>query len=252
MSLQTAITDWRDIYDETGIGQNDPDYIGSIRDVNGVFHTGVGIYQPGTNQIYDFNWYAGQGVDYANPSLGGGKFLVESSAGFSWNTIDQNSNGLYEFVTSGNLNTLYLGDTPSGDTGPAPASGTLTTFNAGLPLLVVNGFNTAVNAVAASQFGVANGNSAISVSATAADGTALSSILANANLYETATLNSTILYSLAFDKTNTQAFEWVLDKYLESQGSDITDSFEDIQTALSERACRSSTTTRPVTTPRVG
>ncbi|MGZ3129261.1 hypothetical protein, partial [Pseudomonas aeruginosa] len=53
MSLQTAITDWRDIYDETGIGQNDPDYIGSIRDVNGVFHTGVGIYQGYTDLMVD-------------------------------------------------------------------------------------------------------------------------------------------------------------------------------------------------------
>jgi len=45
-------------------------------------------------------------------------------------------------------------------------------------------------------------------------------------------LNSTVLYSLAFDNTSVQAFEWVLDKYLESLGSDITDSFDDIANAL--------------------
>jgi len=70
------------------------------------------------------------------------------------------------------------------------------------------------------------------VSATASDGTTLSSILANSYLYDSVTLNSTVLYSLAFDNTEVQAFEWVLDKYLESKGSDITDSFEDIATAL--------------------
>ncbi|ENM5738270.1 hypothetical protein AB1F87_001798 [Vibrio mimicus] len=231
MSLQTVITDWRDIYDQTGIGSYNPSYIGSIRDVNGKFHTGKAIYQEGY-KIYDTNWYACQGVDYTDTDLGGGKFLLESGKGFSWDAVNINSNSLLEFETSGNLDSLYLGTTPSGDTGPAPAEGTLTTFNDGEPLLVVKGLNMAVNYVAANQFGVTDGNSAISVSATATDGTVLSSILANAQLYETATLNSTMLYSMAFDKTDTQAFEWVLDKYLESRGSDITDTFEDIQTAL--------------------
>ncbi|MFJ5483614.1 hypothetical protein [Pectobacterium actinidiae] len=236
MSLKTAIDDWRDIYDEAIIvTQNDPAYIGSIRDTSGTFHTGANIYIGVTNQIHNFNVYAGQGVDHLNPSNGGGKFMVESTAatGFAWNTVDTNGNGKYEFVTSGNLNKLSLGYTPSGDNGAAPASATLTSFDTGEPLLVVNGFNIAVD-YAATLFGTGyNGNSAINVSATASDGTALSSILANASLYESATLNSTVLYSLAFDNTGVQAFEWVLDKYLESKGSDITDDWADIQTALS-------------------
>lgn len=236
MSLQTAIADWRSTYDQTEINAYKPAYIGSIRDTSGGFHKGTDIYITGTNQIHNFNVYAGQGVDHLNPSNGGGKFVVESTAatGFAWNTVDTNGNGKYEFVTSGQLNKLSLGYTPAGDNGAAPGSlSTLSSFNTGEPLLVINGFNVAVNAVAASQFGVAHGNSAINVSATAADGTVLSSILANASLYESATLNSTVLYSLAFDNTGVQAFEWVLDKYLESKGSDITDSWAGIQNALS-------------------
>lgn len=235
MSLKTAIDDWRDIYDETIIDtQHNPAYIGSIRDTSGDFHTGTNIYITGTNQIHNFNVYAGQGVDHLNPSNGGGKFVVESTAttGFAWNTVDTNGNGKYEFVTSGNLNKLSLGSTPAGDNGAAPASGTLASFDTSEPLLVVNGFNIAVD-YAASLFGAGyNGNTAISVSATASDGTVLSSILANASLYESATLNATVLYSLAFDNTGVQAFEWVLDKYLESKGSDITDSWANIQNAL--------------------
>ncbi|HBY2266960.1 hypothetical protein R5022_18845 [Pseudomonas aeruginosa] len=235
MSLQTAIADWRSTYDQTEINAYNPAYIGSIRDISGGFHTGSGIYVSGTNQIYNFNVYAGQGVDHATPADGGGKFVVESTAatGFAWNTVDTNGNGKYEFVTSGQLNKLSLGYTPSGDIGAAPAATTLASFETSAPLLVVNGFNIAVD-YAASLFGTGyNGNTAINVSATASDGTVLSSILANASLYESATLNSTVLYSLAFDNTSVQAFEWVLDKYLESKGSDITDDWADIQTALS-------------------
>lgn len=235
MSLKNVINDWRDTYDQTMIDQYHlPAYIGSVKATNGNTYEGVAIYQAG-NKIYDFKVYAGQGVDHLNPSNGGGKFVVESTAatGFAWNTVDTNSNGKYEFVTSGQLNKLSLGYTPVGDDSPAPEAATLTAFNTSYPLLVINGFNVAVNAVAASQFGVANGNSAINVSATAADGTALSSILANVSMYESATLNSTVLYSLAFDNTGVQAFEWVLDKYLESKGSDITDSWAGIQNALS-------------------
>jgi len=230
-SLQNAIHEWRADYDETRINEYDPDYIGSIRATNGNFYSGTDIYIPGSNQIYTFNVYAGQGVDHNNTSEGGGKFAVYSYEGFSWNTIDANNNGQYEFVTSGNLDFLMLGHSAPNDNGAAPSADTLGAFNLDHPLLFVMGFDIAVN-YAASLFGVADGNSAIDVSATASDGTTLSSILANSFLYETATLNSTVLYSLAFDNTGVQAFEWVLDKYLESKGSDITDSFDDIANAL--------------------
>lgn len=239
MSLKTVINDWRDTYDQTMIDQYHlPAYIGSVKATNGGIYEGVNIYESG-NKIYDFYVYAGQGVDHVNTSNGGGKFVVDSDGGFSWNTVDANANNLYEFVTSGSLNKLSLGYTPTGDDNPSPDALTLTAFNTNYPLLVVNGFNIAVD-YAATLFNnstnptpVLNGNSAISVSAVANDGTAISSILANAGLYETTTLNATVLYSLAFDNTGVQAFEWVLDKYLESKGSDITDSWADIQTTLS-------------------
>jgi len=231
MSLQTAVNEWRAGYDETGINQIGTPYIGSILDTNGGFHTGGGIYET-AYKIYDFNWYAGQGVNPDNPEFGGSKFVVHSEGGFSWNTVPGASSDTYQFVTSGSLNSLYLGHSAPEDNGAAPGSAdTLTEFDMTYPLLAVHGFDIAVN-YAASLFGAADGNSAIAVSATASDGTALSSILANAGLYDSVTLNSTVLYSLAFDSTNVQAFEWVLDKYLESLGSDITDSFDDIAAAL--------------------
>jgi len=231
MSLQSAINDWRADYDETRINEYNPDYIGSIRDTSGVYHTGPGIYQTGSNAIYSFNVYAGQGVDHNDPDNGGSKYLVYSQDGFSWNTTFDSPTGPYQFVTSGNLDGFILGYTPNGDNGPAPAEATLGSFDFTQPFLAVDGFSIAVN-YAASLFGAADGNSAISVSATASDGTTLSSILANSSLYDSVTLNSTVLYSLAFDNTSVQAFEWVLDKYLESLGSDITDSFDDIANAL--------------------
>lgn len=240
MSLKTVINDWRDTYDQTMIDQYHlPAYIGSVKATNGNIYEGVDIYESG-NKIYDFKVYAGQGVDHVTPSNGGGKFVVESTGGFSWDTTVATPpstpggyDGTYNFVTSGSLNKLSLGYTPSGDDSPSPEAATLTAFNTSEPLLVVNGFNIAVD-YAATLFGAGyNGNTSISVSATASDGTVLSSILANAGLYENATLNSTVLYSLAFDNTGVQAFEWVLDKYLESKGSDITDDWADIQSALS-------------------
>lgn len=228
MSLQTVTSTWRGDYDETAIGTHDPAYIGSILDVNGSYHTGRGIYESTSPSyaIYDFNCYAGQGVDYSTPANGGGKYLVQSEGGFSWDTTYDSGTQKYTFVTSGDLDCLYLGYTPGGDTGAAPASSTLTTFDAYESLLVVTGFNIAVDAVAVSEFGATDGNDGIAVSGTFA------SILANASLYEEATLNSAVLYGLAFDNTTTSAFEFVLDKYLESLGSDITDSFTDIATAL--------------------
>ncbi|WP_437610134.1 hypothetical protein [Erwinia sp. V71] len=226
MSLQSEITSWRADYDQTNVNTYNPAYLGSLRDTDGVYHTGAGTYKSGNNP-YDFNIYTGQGVDHNDSDNGGGKYLVTSTNGFSWSTTDANSNNLYEFQSSGSLNTLYLGHTPDNDTGAAPLSGTLTTFNSDYPLIVVTGFNIAIDSVASSVFGVANGNSAIAVSGTFA------SLLANSSLFESATLNTALLYSLTFDSTTTQAFEFVLDKYLESKGSDITDSFADIQSALS-------------------
>lgn len=225
MSLQSEITSWRVSYDQTKVNTYDPTYLGSLRDTNGVYHTGAGTYETGNNP-YDFTIYAGQGVNHNNTSLGGGKYLVESNSGFSWSTTDTNGNGLYEFQSSGSLNTLFLGYTPTGDISAAPKEATLTSFASAEPLIVVTGFNIAIDSVASSVFGVANGNSAIAVSGTFA------SLLANASLFESATLNTALLYSLTFDTTTTQAFEFVLDKYLESKGSDITDSFADIQSAL--------------------
>jgi len=230
--LQTDITTWRGDYDQTGINNYNSSYIGSILDVNGNYHTGTGIYDPNavapTYEIYDFCCYAGQGVDHNTPINGGGKFLVQSDAGFSWDTTYDPETELYTFVTSGSLDSLYLGYTPSGDYGAAPASATLTTFDADKSLLVVTGFDIAVDAVAANVFSVADGNAAISVSGTFA------SILANAPLYEEATLNSAVLYGLAFDNTATQAFEFVLDQYLQSLDADVSlaSSYADIATAL--------------------
>ncbi|QTF06965.1 hypothetical protein HC231_02755 [Brenneria izadpanahii] len=215
MSLQSEITTWRDAYDETGIGTHNPAYIGSILAVNGNYYTGNGIYDPSaaapTYEIYDFNWYAGQGID-SNTSFGG-KYLLYSESGFSWDTTYNSAIGSYSFVTNGSLDNLYLGYNPTSDTGVAPAASTLTTFDAYEPLLVVSGFDIAVDAVASSVFGVADGNSAISVS-----NSTFSGILANASLYDSATLNSAVIYSLAFDNTDVSAFEFVLDNYLGSLG----------------------------------
>ncbi len=226
MSLQSEITSWRADYDQTNIASFNSAYLGSLRDVNGGYHTGAATYQPGTNNPYPFTIYTGQGVDHNTPALGGGKYLVQSTSGFTWKTTDNNSNGKYEFATSGSLNKLFLGYTPAGDNGAAPTSANLTKFDSAEPLVVVSGFNIAIDSVASSVFGVANGNSAIAVSGTFA------SLLANSSMFDSATLNSAVLYSLTFDSTTTQAFEFVLDKYLESKGSDITDSFADIQSAL--------------------
>ncbi|MDR0701385.1 MAG: hypothetical protein LBF61_03080 [Azoarcus sp.] len=237
MSLQTDTTAWRGIYDQTEINAYNSDYIGSIW-AAGVedcgYHSGSGIYDPTatppTYEIYDFNWYAGQGVDHVTPGNGGGKFLVNSAEGFSWDTTYDNVAELYTFVTTGDLDTLYLGYTPVGDYNPSPKCATLATFDAYESLLVVTGFNIAVDAVAVSEFSVTDGNSAIAASLLVDDNG--NSILANAGIYAAATLNSAVLYGLAFDNTTVQAFEFVLDKYLESRGSDITDPWASINAAL--------------------
>lgn len=214
MSLQSNISAWQLAYDNAGItaGGGDPNYIGSVCATNGSFYQGANIYQTGTYQIHEFNWYSGQGVPSGGSS--GGKFLVGSNNGFSWNTVDANSNGALEFVTSGSLNTLYLGT--SADNSASPECATLTAFDVNSPLLVVNGFNVAVDDVAFDVFGVANGNTAIPVDSSVATPSLFTNLMSNPQYYESATLNSAILYDLAFEDNahSQQAFEFVLDQYL--------------------------------------
>lgn len=243
MSLQSNISAWQGIYDNTGIYQNggNPLYIGSVCGPSG-FHQGPGIYDPsapsGTYQIYDFNWYAGQGVPLGGSS--GGKFLVGSINGFSWDTVDANNNGALEFVTSGSLNTLYLGTTPIGDSSESPECSTLTTFNPLQPLIVVNGFNIAIDAVAKliTGNGSADGNTAIPVDSSVTTPSLFTNLMSNPQYYESATLNSAILYDLAFENNahSQQAFEYVLDQYLKAEGASlgIADTWTNIDLALSD------------------
>ncbi len=226
MSLQSDVTTWRDYFDEYNIDTNNPDYLGTIKAVNGNVYSGAASYQPGTYSPYPFYTYTGQGIDHTDDALGGSKYVIQSSAGFTWTTTDSNGNGKYEYNTSGTLNSLTLGTAPEADHGAAPSAAYLTTFDGSSPLITVTGFNTAVDYVAHNSFGVADGNAAIAVTGTFA------SILSNAAYIDSSSLNAAIIYDLTFDNTNTQAFEYVLDKYLESKGSDITDSYAQIQTAL--------------------
>lgn len=226
MSLQSNINAWQGIYDNTGIkaGGGNPAYIGSVFGPSG-YHQGTGIYDPsapaGTHEIFDFNWYAGQGVPTGGSS--GGKFLLGSTNGFSWDTVDANNNGVLEFVTSGSLNTLYLGT--SADNSASPECATLTAFDPNSSLLVVNDFNIAVDYVAFNTFGVADGNTAITVNGTSPQSIEFTSLMSNPQYYESATLNSAILYDLAFeDNANSQqAFEFVLDQYLLGLSSNTVD-----------------------------
>jgi hypothetical protein len=236
-TLSSIVTTWVGDYDAFGLGNFDPDYVGSILDTGGAYHTGGSgapnsIYYPGTNNVREFNWYSGQGVD---PAFGtGGKYLLYSESGFTWNTLNEDSDDLYEFETYGCLNVLYLGYNPTSDTAPSPASGTLTTFNPGEPLLVVSNFNCLIDKVAQLITGnsSADGNTVIDVDDLVDDND--SSILANPQYYESATLNSTFIYSTAFANTDTSIIEYVLDKYLTSIGSSITDDIGDIQEALED------------------
>jgi hypothetical protein len=229
-TLSSIINNWLGSYDNYGLAGYNPAYVGSILATNGNFHTGGtgmpdSIYQQNTNNIYPFIWYAGQGVDHVTTALGGSKYLLYSEyapnetgcachgkTGFSWDTLDADEDGFYEFVTSGTLDVLYLGYTPVDDDAPSPLEDTLTTFDTDSPLLVVSNFSCLINYVAEEVFGVEDGNAAIDVD-DLVDGNG-DSILANPQYYESATLNSTIIYGLAFDNTATPAFEYVLDQYL--------------------------------------
>lgn len=235
MSLQSNINIWKGLYDNTGInaGGGNPDYIGSVIDVNGLYHKGIDIYTGNGYEIYDFNYYGGQGVKLNDPS--GGKYLLESTGGFQWDTVSGTT--ALAMQTSGSLNSLYLGTTPLGDAGASPGQYTVTTFNGGEPLLVVEGFNI-VSDYAATLFGATDGNDSILLSQAgsgAATGIDFGDLMAKPGYYESATFNSAVLYNLAFEENaaGVSTFEWALDKYLESKGSDITDSWASIDTALS-------------------
>ncbi|HCT7642118.1 TPA: hypothetical protein OT834_002917 [Morganella morganii] len=232
MSLQSNINTWKGIYDNTGInaGGGDPSYIGSVVGVNGNTYVGPAIYTGVGNKIHDFNVYAGQGVTLGNST--GGKFLLESTGGFSWDTVPSGS--AYAMQTSGSLNNLYLGT--SADSGKSPEEFTVAEFAADKPLLVIQGFNI-VSDYAATLFGGSNGNSSIALSQAgtgAATGITFGDLMAKANLYASATFNSAVNYNLAFEENalGVSTFEWALDKYLESKGSDITDSWANIDAAL--------------------
>jgi hypothetical protein len=234
--LSNIVATWIGDYDASGLGSYNPAYVGSILDVDGLYHTGGSnmpnsIYESGNN-VYPFNWYAGQGI--GPDSDIGGKYLLYSESGFTWNTLNEDSDDLYEFETYGCLNVLYLGYNPTGDANPSPAQGTLTTFDSSSPLLVVSNFNCLIDKVAQLITGnsSANGNTAIDVDDLVDDNG--SSILANPQYYESATLNSTFIYSTAFANTDTSIIEYVLDKYLTSIGSSITDDIGDIQEALED------------------
>jgi hypothetical protein len=223
MSLQSDITTWRDSFDNTQISAYNSDYLGTIKGVDGVVYTGAAAYISGTSNPHPFSTYTGQGIDHTSADLGGSKYVVQSSTGFTWTTT---YNGSYSSSTSGMLNSLTLGTAPEADHGAAPTAAYLTSFDSYSPLIQITGFNIAVDYVAQTSFGVADGNSAIAVTGTFA------SILSNSSLFASTTLNAAIIYDLTFDSTSTQAFEYVLDKYLESKGSDITDTYAHIQTAL--------------------
>lgn len=230
MSLQTNVTNWLNAYNEQPIQTTHlPAYIGSILDTNGQFHTGGLIYKqpPATGlqyEIYDFNWYAGQGLNSAGE---GGKYLLHSENGISWDTVNATTAGLYNFVTTGSLDTLYLGHNPITETGAAPTAGNVTSFNPYESLLVVNNFNVAVDYVAG-LFGGTNGNSLINVSSLVdANGNGL---ISYAQYYEQVTLNSAIIYDLAFEAapSSYSTFEYVLDAYLSGVSGGAIDIGDDI------------------------
>lgn len=232
MSLKSNVTAWLGDYDNSNqTGANATKSIGSILTVGNDYHTGGAgepnsIYIPSSShppyEIYDFKVYAGQGLDSVGSGAFGSKFVLESTSGFSWDTVDANSNGKYEFVTSGNLNTLKLGY--AADTGYAPAQATLTAFDTSEPLLVVNNFNVAVDYVAFNTFGVADGNAQITVNAANQD------LFTFPQYYEQVTLNSAIIYDLTFDAAAaaTSTFEYVLDAYLSSFSGGAITSASDI------------------------
>lgn len=227
MSLKSNVTAWLGDYDNSNqTGPNATESIGSILTVGNVYHTGGAgepnsIYDPSSSlayEVYDFKVYAGQGLDSSDF---GSKFVLESTGGFSWDTVNAGG-GKYSFETSGSLNTLKLGY--AADTGYAPGQTTLTGFDTSEPLLVVNNFNVAVDYVALNTFGVANGNAAITVNA------GNQGLFSYPQYYEQVTLNSAIIYDLTFDEAAaaTSTFEYVLDAYLSGFSGGAISSASDI------------------------
>lgn len=250
MTLQTDLNTWESNYDSSGInswtvGSN---YIGSVK--NGTtFESGLDIYQTrpgvpsGNNNytIHDFEWYAGQGV--VTSSSIGSKYLVHSdtAGGFSWDTIDVGGSGvrMYNFVTTGRLDTIYLGS--SSETSESPSEVNLNAFVGTSPLLVIDNFYVAANYVGNALttslgLGSGHGNSLIPVLGSSG----VSDWLSNEDYYQNVTINSAVLYGLAFpDTTNNingsqTALEYVLDTYLQSlgQGVSLNSSYSAIETAL--------------------
>ncbi len=229
MSLKSNITTWLGDYDNTNVTDINTatESIGSILTVGGVYHTGGAgesnsIYDPDSSlpyEIYDFKWYAGQGLD---SSGFGSKFLAYSENGMSWDTKFSTVPNKFEFETTGDIDTLYLGY--NADTDYSPAQATLTAFDANESLLVINNFNVAVDYVALNTFGVADGNGLITVNAGNQD------LFSYPQYYEKVTLNSAIIYDLTFDEAvaSTSTFEYVLDAYLSGFSSGAISSASDI------------------------
>ncbi|SHE90580.1 hypothetical protein SAMN02745117_01010 [Lampropedia hyalina DSM 16112] len=236
MTLKSNIDTWTGLYNNTGInaGGGNPAYIGSVIDVNGNPHVGPAIYTGVGNAIWEFNWYAGQGLPSGGTS--GGKFLVESTGGFSWDTVPA-TGSLLSMETEGSLNTLYLGTNALGDTGASPGQYTVTTFNPLQPLLVVDGFNYVVD-YAATLFGASDGNDTILLTDTTAGGLAFEDLMSKPGYYGSATMNAAVLYNLAFEENveGVSIFEWALDQYLKHEGAanGIADTWTNIDNALSD------------------
>ncbi|AQZ99371.1 hypothetical protein B5M06_15040 [Comamonas kerstersii] len=230
MSLKSNVTAWLGDYDNSNqTGPNATASIGSILTVANDYHTGGAgepnsIYVPNSSlpyEIYDFKVYAGQGLDSVGAGAFGSKFVLESTNGFSWDTVNAGG-GKYSFETSGSLNTLKLGYAADG--GYSPAQATLTAFDTAEPLLVVNNFNVVVDYVALNTFGVADGNAQITVNA------GNQNLFSYPQYYDKVTLNSAIIYDLTFDEAAaaTSTFEYVLDAYLSGFSGGAITSASDI------------------------
>lgn len=253
MSLQTELASWKNAYDNVGINDwtDGWKYIGSICATDGNFYTqGTlnptnSMYETGTGNdyiIHPFYCYAGQGTH-----LNGGtsKFLVHSENGFSWDTIYNPSSGrYYDFESSGQIDTIYLGSTT--ETSESPTQANFNVFDSSQPLLVIDNFYVAANYVG-NLIAVANGaasgdgNSSLDYNDTYG-GVAVSSWLSNEQYYLSTTVNYAVLYGLTFNSSanitgSQNALEYVLDTYLKSISGgavDITDDLLDIEDALLE------------------
>ncbi|GLR64510.1 hypothetical protein [Marinospirillum insulare] len=119
---------------------------------------------------------------------------MHSDNGLSWDTVNASTAGLYNFVTKGSLDTLYLGHNTITETGTAPTVGNLTSFN---PIRVAASgqqLQPSSEDYVAGLFGGTNGNSQIATSALVdANG---DNIISFPNYYENVTLNSAIILKI--------------------------------------------------------